>query len=251
VEEVMSALVAEQADLSRILTGLGAADWSRPSRCDGWDIADVVLHVAQTNELAVGSAQGRFDEVLARLAGGLGRAGSVDDAVAAMVERQRGAAGSEVFTRWSSSACQLEAVLDAGNMSQRVRWVAGELSLRTLATTRLAETWIHAGDVGSAMGITFPPTDRLKLIARLAWRTLPYAFSSAGRTWSGPVAFRLTSPAGTRWDFLPEEAAVTTISGPAADLCAVASRRVLPAATALRGEGPDADAVLDLVRTYA
>ena len=251
MEEVLSALVAEQTELAGILTGLDTADWSRPSRCDGWDIADVVLHLAQTNELAIGSAQGQFDAVLARLAGGLPWAGSVDEAVAAMVERERGAAGSEVLARWSSSASELEAAVDAGDMSQRVRWVAGELSLRTLATTRLAETWIHSGDVASAMGITVPPTDRLKLIARLAWRTLPYAFSSAGRTWSGPVAFRLTSPGGTSWDFSPDEPAVTTISGSAADLCAVASRRVLPAATTLTGEGPDPGAVLDLVRTYA
>jgi uncharacterized protein (TIGR03084 family) len=251
VEEVMSALVAEQAELSGVLSGLGAADWSRPSRCEGWDITDVVLHLAQTNELAVGSAQGQFEAVLDRLAGGLGPAGSVDEAVAAMVERERGAAGSEVFARWSSSASELEVVLDAGDMSQRVKWVAGDLSLRTLATTRLAETWIHAGDIAETVGIILAPTDRLKLIARLAWRTLPYAFSSSGRALSGPVAFRLTSPAGTLWEFWPDEAAVTTISGPAADLCAVAARRVPPAATALRGEGPDADAVLALVRTYA
>jgi uncharacterized protein (TIGR03084 family) len=251
VEEVMSALVAEQAELSEVLRELGPADWGRSSPCEGWDISAVVLHLAQTNELAVGSARGQFDAVLVRLAGGLGPAGSVDEAVAAMVERERGAAGSEVFARWSSSASEQEAVLGAGDMSQRVRWVAGELSLRTLATTRLAETWVHAGDIGSALGITFPPTDRLKLIARLAWRTLPYAFSSAGRVWSGPVAFRLTSPAGTLWEFWPDEPAVTTISGPAADLCAVASRRVPASATALRGEGPDANAVLTLVRTYA
>jgi uncharacterized protein (TIGR03084 family) len=251
VEEVMSALVAEQAELSGFLSGLGAADWSRPSRCEGWDIADVVLHLAQTNELAVGSARGQFDAVLERLAGGLGPAGSVDEAVAAMVERERGAAGSEVFARWSSSASELEAVLDAGDMSERVKWVAGHLSLRTLATTRLAETWIHTGDIADAVGISVAPTDRLKLIARLAWRTLPYAFSSSGRDWSGSVAFRLTSPDGTLWEFWPDEPAVTTISGPAADLCAVASRRVPASETALHGEGPDASAVLDLVRTYA
>jgi hypothetical protein len=34
-------------------------------------------------------------------------------------------------------------------------------------------------------------------------------------------------------------------------LCAVAARRVAPSATSLVGEGPDADAVLALVRTYA
>jgi hypothetical protein len=46
--------------------------------------------------------------------------------------------------------------------------VPGELSARTLATTRLAETWIHAGDVAGALGVTLPPTDRLRPIARLA-----------------------------------------------------------------------------------
>ena len=70
----------------------------------------------------------------------------------------------------------------------RVTWVAGELSARTLATTRLAETWIHTGDVAPAFGSS-SPTVRLWHIARLAWRTLPYAFARPGAT--GPVAFEL------------------------------------------------------------
>jgi hypothetical protein len=65
------------------------------------------------------------------------------------------------------------------------------------------------------------------------------------------VAFRLVSPGGETWDLLPEEPAVTTITGPAADLCAVAARRVHASATSLRGEGPDHEDVLNLVRTYA
>jgi uncharacterized protein (TIGR03084 family) len=137
------------------------------------------------------------------------------------------------------------------DLSTRVTWVAGELSARTLTTTRLAETWIHTGDVAGALGVTLTPTDSLRQIARLAWRTLPYAFSSVGRTMAGPVALRLTSPTGDAWDFVPEEPAVTTISGPAVELCAVAARRVDPSSTTLRGEGPDADDVLALIRTYA
>jgi hypothetical protein len=35
------------------------------------------------------------------------------------------------------------------------------------------------------------------------------------------------------------------------ELCLVAARRVDPADTALEAEGPDARAVLELVRTYA
>jgi len=65
------------------------------------------------------------------------------------------------------------------------------------------------------------------------------------------VAFLLVSPDGDPWDFVPDEPAVTTISGPAAELCAVAARRVEPSATTLRGVGPDAEGVLALVRTYA
>ena len=137
------------------------------------------------------------------------------------------------------------------DLSTRVTWVAGELSARTLVTTRLAETWIHTGDVAEAVGVTTVPTDHLFQIARLAWRTLPYAFSSAGRALAGPVAFRLTSPSGDPWDLVPDEPALTTITGPAIELCTVAARRVDPAATSLGGTGPDADDVLALVRTYA
>jgi len=244
-------LAAEQAGLATILAGLHPADWRRPTRCDGWDVADVVLHLAQTNELAIGSASGRFDEVLSELAGDTAPPASVDDGVAAMVARERSADVAGVMARWSRGADTLVSVLGAGDGSTRVRWVAGELSLRTLATTRLAETWIHAGDVAGAVGSVLADTDRLRLIARLAWRTLPYAFASAGRAMSGPVAFRLVSPTGARWDFEPDEVAVTTITGSAAELCGVAARRVDPAATALRGDGPDAEEVLALVRTYA
>jgi hypothetical protein len=68
---------------------------------------------------------------------------------------------------------------------------------------------------------------------------------------AGPVAFHLTSPAGESWDFDPDVPALTTVSGPAMDLCAVASRRMDASATSLRATGPDASEVLSLVRTYA
>ena len=137
------------------------------------------------------------------------------------------------------------------DLSTRVMWVTGELSARSMATTRLAEAWIHSGDIAGGLGIDLEPTAGIRQIARLAWRTLPYAFTSAGRTMSGPVAFRLSSPTGDAWDFLPDDPPLTTISGPAIELCDVASRRVDASETSLRGVGPDASDVLSLVRTYA
>src|SRR5438128_6373614 len=131
---------------------------------------------------------------MGELAGGLAPASSIDDGADLMVARERGRPAREVEARWRSGADELARVLRACDPHQRVAWVAGELSARTLATTRLAETWIHTGDVAAGLGTVLEPTDRLWHIARLAWRTLPYAFGRAGREPTGPVAFELRSP---------------------------------------------------------
>jgi len=159
--------------------------------------------------------------------------------------------GREIYGRWrASSATQAEA-LGACEASTRVRYVAGELSAISLATTRLAETWIHTGDVATGLGREVSAGARLRPIARLAWRTLPYAFARADQSLSGPVALRLTAPDRTIWEFDPDEPAVTTVSGPALDFCLVAARRISPSESALTATGPDGAAVLDLVRTWA
>ncbi len=59
------------------------------------------------------------------------------------------------------------------------------------------------------------------------------------------------APGGGRWSFVPDTEPATVIAGAGADLCLVAARRVAPEDTSLRGTGPDARAVLELVRTYA
>lgn len=251
MDEILADLAAQHAELAALLAGLDEADWERPTRCEGWNVADVVLHLSQTDEMAVASAQGRFHQGLEQLAGRIGPASSVDDGAALMVEAQRGLSGPAVRERWERGTEALREALAACGPHARLTWVAGELSARTLATTRLAECWIHTGDVADALGQAQEPTDRLRHIARLAWRTLPYAFARAGRELNGPVAFELQAPSGDSWTFVPEGEPVTVIRGPGLDLVQVAARRLDPAATTLQAEGPDGPAVLELVRTYA
>ncbi len=251
MHDIVDALRAQQAELDALVAHLDDDGWRRPTPCDGWDVAAVVLHLAQTNEMATGSAEDRFDAVLSSLTGGLGPAATIDEGAALMVERDRGAGPASIYERWQRSNDDLARALLAREAGDRVTWVAGQLSAQTLATTRIAETWIHTGDVAAALRAEQAPTERLRLIARLAWRTLPYAFAREGLEPPGPVAFHLTGPAGEPWDLDPPEPAGTTITGPALDLCLVAGRRADPAQTSLRGTGPGADAVLALVRTYA
>jgi uncharacterized protein (TIGR03084 family) len=251
VDEIVAALAAQDEALAGLLTGCSDDDWHRPSPCEGWDVADVVLHVAQTNELAIASIEGDFPAMAERLAGDEARPGNVDDAAGVMVEQERGATPGEIFDRWHSTASRFLELADATDLSRRVTWVAGELSARTLITTRLSETWIHTNDVADALGVPLTPTERQRHIARLAWRTLPYAFARSGKVLAGPVAFDLRGPSGDAWVFTPDEPALTTVTGEGAELCLVAARRLEPSATSLRAEGPDAADVLALVRTYA
>ena len=251
MEQIVAALTEQHSELAAMLADLGPADWDRPSRCEGWSVADVVLHLAQTDEMALASVEGRFADYMDSVASVYAGATNVDEGAALLVTSERDRPASEVHERWLSGAATLRTALAAKEPADRVQWVAGELAARTLATTRLAEAWIHTGDVAFAFGVTPEPTERLRHIARLAWRTVPYAFARAGEELSGPVAFELVGPNGDEWTFAPDEPAVTTVRGPAAELCMVAGQRADAATTSLKAEGPDGDAVLSLVRTFA
>jgi len=241
------ALAAEHDAFGALLSGLGDDDWRAPTRCAGWDVADVVVHVSQSDELAVASLTGRLDAVV----GAFRASGSVDDAADAMVREAQGLPPAQIRERWLARSTELRRMIVADDDRRRVPWVVGDLSVRTLAATRVAEAWIHGGDIADALDIDVAPTERLRHVARLAWRTLPYAFARAGRALSGPVRFVLRGPTGTTWEFTPDDPPASTIRGDGHELCLVAARRVAPGETSLRGEGPDAEAVLSLVRTYA
>ncbi|HEX6476810.1 MAG TPA: maleylpyruvate isomerase N-terminal domain-containing protein, partial [Acidimicrobiales bacterium] len=60
LQAIVGALGEQQAELSDVLASLDDARWQRPSQCKGWTVCDVVLHLAQTNELASASASGRM-----------------------------------------------------------------------------------------------------------------------------------------------------------------------------------------------
>jgi uncharacterized protein (TIGR03084 family) len=210
----------------------------------------VVLHLAQTNELATASARGELPSAMVRLTEGLRPADDVDDGAALMVERERGGSPAAVQARWQASCRDLREALLACDPSDRLLWVAGELAARTLGSTRLAETWLHTHDVADGLGLELVPAERLQHVARLAWRTIPYAFQRAGRPVPGPVAFHLTSPSGAPWQF-GEDGAPIRIRGDGVELCLVAGQRLAAHDSSLVGEGPRADEVLELVRTFA
>lgn len=247
--------LADQVDaLAAIVQPLDADGLRRPSLCPGWSVADVLLHLAQTNEMAAASVTGTFDDAIGAWVAAAATGADVDGMAGAVVDAERGDP-VEARDRWAASAQAMVAGFVDTDPAARVPWVAGEMAARTLATTRIAETWIHTEDIARGLGIAQAPTDRLWHVARLVHRTLPYAFAQAGLDTPGAICFALNSPeqrssADTTWRFGDHDAP-TVIHGPAQDLCWVAGQRADASTTALRGEGPDAEAALRVMRTYA
>lgn len=250
MDDAVTALGAQQDELAAYVAGASADDLDRPSRCEGWSVADVLLHLAQTNEMAVASVEGRLGAFVDEVASAIPQTGSIDDWAGALVDLQR-STPEAARDRWLISADAQLAAFAGCAPDARVQWVVGELAARSLATTRLTESWIHTVDVAVAFGPPPAPTDRLWHTARLTWRTVPYALGQEGRTPAGPVVFALDAPDGSTWTFGEPAEAVTTITGSALDLCTVAGQRGSAEGTSLQGEGPDADSVLRLMRTFA
>jgi uncharacterized protein (TIGR03084 family) len=242
---VFDDLSAEQERLEGILDGLDEAQWMSPSGAVGWTVADVVLHLAQSEESVVVTASG------GDLRTGAGRAAgeTVDERVDYLVRAER-AAPDVVFGRWQRARrAALDALLGA-DPDRALEWVAAPVKPATLATTRLAEHWAHGLDITGPFGLEFPDTDRLRHVAWLAHRTLPYAMTLAGEQ-PTPVWCELTAPdGGAVWEFGPAEAE-SAIAGPAGDFCRVAARRLAPASSRLRATGPHGATALRLMRTYA
>jgi uncharacterized protein (TIGR03084 family) len=236
-------LEAEQDRLEEILTGLAAAQWTAPSAAPGWSVTDVVLHLAQTEEAVVASVSG------AALRPERGSGATVDQIADDLVRAERDEP-PVVFRRWREARRRAVSALRAADPGQPLSWVEAPLKPATMATTRLAEHWAHGLDITGPLSIAFPDTDRLRHVAWLAHRSLPYAFALAGEG-AQDVRCDLTAPDGTASWRLGPDGAESVITGSAGAFCRVAAQRLAPERSGLRATGPQGDAALRLLRTYA
>lgn len=244
--DVFADLAAEENALGAAVAALDDEAGKHPSSCPGWTVADVLLHLAQTQEMVVTSIRGgegpAFDA---------GDAATVDELMERWVAAERGASFAAIRDRWSTACESALKALREADPDATYTWAATPLKARTLATTRLSEQWIHAHDIADPLGIEYPDTDRLWHIARLAQRTIPYAFMRASAPEPPSVQVRLRSPSGETWTFGPDHAA-TRITGSAGEFCRIAARRLDPAAAdSIEVEGERGEEVLNLLRTYA
>jgi uncharacterized protein (TIGR03084 family) len=239
--EVFDDLAAEAAALDAVLTTLPDEAWLRPSAAASWTVADVMLHLAQTEEMAAAACGGQPPRWR-------GYGDTVDAAMDALVRSER-LTPQQILTRWRAAGRASLTELRRADPGQRLGWVASTVKPATLATTRLAEHWAHALDIVEPLGIDYPDTARLRHIAWLGHSTLPYAFRLAGRQ-PREVYCELAAPDGATWTFGDADAG-SSITGSAAAFCRVGAQRLAPHNSGLVARGPDGHAALHVLRNYA
>src|SRR4051812_34263008 len=109
-------LAAEQDRLEDLLGGLDETQWTSPSSAAGWTVADVVLHLAQSEEGVVASATGS----------GRGIRPSHERSVDATMDdrvRQERTSPAETFRRWREARRAAVAALRAADPSVPLTWV--------------------------------------------------------------------------------------------------------------------------------
>lgn len=238
----------EQTELHDLLIGLDDDAFARPTPATGWDVRDQVAHLADTEEVALDTMTDGPRSLNVDAA----RFSSPEDFTESGCERGRAMAPQDVLEWWWTGASKVREQMRMRDRNQRVPWGLG-MGHQAFVTARLMEHWAHGLDIRAALDIDSVDTDRLRHVAWICTRALPYAFGVAdvtppeGRT----VRWELTAPNGDdTWSFGPDDA-TDVITGPAGEWCRRAVQRLLPEhATSLRADGPLAELAITHARAF-
>ncbi|ANB07004.1 wyosine base formation domain-containing protein [Streptomyces ambofaciens] len=245
---VIDDLREESEELDALVARLSPEEWRLATPAPRWTIAHQIAHLTWTDRAALLAVT---DEK--------GFAGLVEQALAAPDRYVDDGADegarqppAELLATWREGRAALGEALRDSAPGARFPWYGPPMAAASMATARLMETWAHGLDVADALGVTRPPTGRLRHIARIGVRARDFAHAAHGLTPPAePFRVELTAPGGgDLWTYGPEDAR-QRVTGPALDFCLLATQRAHRADLALRAEGPDADRWLDIAQAFA
>lgn len=243
---LLADLDAERAALTALLDDLPADRWRVPTPAPGWSVRDQAAHLAFFDDMAALS-------VAAPDAFAAERARADEDTPAYQrdhLDRVPGD-GTELLTHWRRAAERFRAAVLGAPAGTRAPWFGPDMSVPSMMTARLMETWTHGHDITEALGVRREPGDRLRHVVSLAVRARGYGYVVRGMEPSTvPVRVELAAPSGGTWTFGPDDAA-ETITGPAEDFCLVLTRRRHVDDTDLVVRGDAARTWMEIGQAYA
>lgn len=245
---VLADLRDESEELDTLVAALPAARWADPTPAAGWSIAHQIAHLAWTDRQALASATDP-DAFARAVEHALAAPDTFVDEGAEEGARQEPAA---LLAGWRAGREALLTALRAVPDGTKLAWFGPPMSVASMATGRLMETWAHGQDVADALGDARTPTARLRHVARIGVRARDFSYAARHLTPPGEeFRVELRAPGGATWAYGPADAP-QRVTGDALEFCLLVTQRAhrddLPT---LRAEGADADRWLSLAQAFA
>jgi uncharacterized protein (TIGR03084 family) len=244
---LISELEAESDELDGLVARLPVAEWGTVTPAPGWTIAHQIAHLLWTDRASLLSVtdEPAFGQVLTAAAAN--PAHFVDEGAEEIAAMEPAA----LLADWRTTRADLHTAMRGVVDGRKLPWFGPPMSVASMATARLMETWAHGLDVADALGVRRPPTARLRSIAHLGVRTRDFAFTVHGLT-PPPELFHveLRGPAGELWSWGPEDAA-QRVTGSAEDFCMLVTQRRPRAELDVLADGVDAVRWLAIAQAFA
>jgi uncharacterized protein (TIGR03084 family) len=239
-------LMAETDDLVALVTSLSPAEWETPTPAPGWSIRDQVGHLAYFDEQVTLAATDPDSFAQRRLEALANVDRFVDGATQAT--RQRPIAD---LVPWLYQARHAMIGATGAGAPERIPWFGPDMTIASALTARIMETWAHGQDVADGLGRTRTPSERLRHVCFLGYRSIPNSYRSRGlEVPEDPVRVVLEGPVGSQWTFGPSDAA-NQVHGSALDFCLVVTQRRHRDDTDLVCEGAVSTQWLDIAQAFA
>lgn len=245
---VTDAFDAEATRFRRLVQDIPDQDWELPTPAPGWSIRDQVAHVAFVFDLAARAASRPADflETIKAVPPG---PGGFDKAVNAALVPFGAGTPADVLQRWDAAREASSAALAAHDETP-VPWLVNPLPAPILLCAGMIEMFGHGQDVADARGVAVERTDALAHHVGFVHRTRDFGYESHGLTPPDHAfRFEITLPSGAEVLLGPEDSP-DAITGPAEDLCLLATRRRHHEDLRLHARGAEAVRYLSVAQAY-
>lgn len=244
--DVMTDLAVDARDLDQLVAEIEETTWDWPTPAPGWTIKHQVGHLAFIFRIAglAAAEPDQFRQLTSQIGDGF------DAAVNSALEDYLCYSPADLLGRWRRERDRSIEALSSVPQGHLVPWLVNPLPAPVLASAGMMELFGHGQDIADALGVSRQRTDRLFHLVDFIVRTKDFGYFAWNLTPSEDVFhFEVTAPSGDVWTFGPADAS-QHVTGPAIDLCLLATRRRHRDDLALTAIGTAADHWLDIAQAY-
>src|SRR5689334_8708235 len=240
----------ESEALHALVSPLNPVDLDQKTAFKDWTINTVIRHLHIWNMAADFSlkADGSFDAYYAKLSEYVAKGAKLPEFEGNYLD---GLKGADLIAAWRKQFGQTAARFALADPAKRVKWAGPDMSVRSLLTARLMETWAHGQEVYDALGAVRRNGDRIRNIVVLGNNTYGWTFKVRSEEAPAPRPhLRLTAPSGELWLY-NDASEDELVEGLAEEFCQVVTQTRNIADTKLRVVGPNASNWMSKAQCFA